>query len=444
MTEDFYDLLEIPSDASQDEIKDAYRKQVRVYHPDLNDDDRARAQFTAVKKAYDILGDPVERQAYDRLGHETYVAKRTSGLPSADVWRSDDSSTDSDQSSANSDEQIDRTRDSTGGSSRSRSTTSSRSKSASSSSRSTTSSRSGSTSSSSRSAGSTSQSTTQTSASQTSAGSTTSKTATNGGTATAGNQGMGSTSGATTHGPTGSAQSSTGGRFEDNALVAWWRRQNFAWPLIWLSALTYLAGLGHYASENAEAIGTLLAEVTAIGAQPGPLWEAVSTQRHGIQSPIEFVGGLVSTGGLVTPPVEQTQWYGVLAGLVGVALGVVVLTRVAWRSETWGRVTIDETILMALAVGVTTTLLGGPLLAGAVLMPMLFGVIVYRTRQLPGWSPSLLYVLAVTVPAVALVAGIAGVGIDSLPIEFVVFALVPLCGAFGLPLRVQIRKRFGR
>ncbi|MFC7230748.1 DnaJ domain-containing protein [Saliphagus sp. GCM10025308] len=85
---DFYDLLDISSDASQDDVKQAFREQVRVYHPDLNDDDRAQAQFTALKKAYDILGDPVERQAYDRLGHEDYVAKRTSGLPSPDLWKS--------------------------------------------------------------------------------------------------------------------------------------------------------------------------------------------------------------------------------------------------------------------------------------------------------------------------------------------------------------------
>lgn len=87
MTNDFYDLLGVGRDASQEEVQRAYRQQVRQYHPDLNDDPRAPAQFTALKKAYETLGDPKERDAYDRLGHEEYVRKRISGLPSPDQWQ---------------------------------------------------------------------------------------------------------------------------------------------------------------------------------------------------------------------------------------------------------------------------------------------------------------------------------------------------------------------
>lgn len=86
MPDDFYDLLGLPRDATQDEVRRAYREKVRKYHPDLNDDPRAQAQFTALKKAYDTLGDPNERRDYDRLGHETYVAKRLEGLPSQEKW----------------------------------------------------------------------------------------------------------------------------------------------------------------------------------------------------------------------------------------------------------------------------------------------------------------------------------------------------------------------
>jgi len=86
MPDDFYDLLGLPRDATQDEVRRAYREKVREYHPDLNDDPRAQAQFTALKKAYDTLGDPNERQDYDRLGHEAYVAKRLEGLPSQEKW----------------------------------------------------------------------------------------------------------------------------------------------------------------------------------------------------------------------------------------------------------------------------------------------------------------------------------------------------------------------
>ncbi|MFQ3294813.1 MAG: hypothetical protein ACI9PP_001701 [Halobacteriales archaeon] len=86
MPDDFYDLLGLPRDATQDDVKRAFRERVRVYHPDLNDDPRAQAQFTALKKAYDTLGDPNERRDYDRMGHGKYVAKRINGLPAQEKW----------------------------------------------------------------------------------------------------------------------------------------------------------------------------------------------------------------------------------------------------------------------------------------------------------------------------------------------------------------------
>ncbi|MFC6726960.1 DnaJ domain-containing protein, partial [Halobium palmae] len=83
MHEDFYELLGVGRDATADELKRAYRKGAREYHPDVNDDDRAGAQFKAVRQAYDVLRDEEERADYDRLGHETYVRKRLGGLPSS-------------------------------------------------------------------------------------------------------------------------------------------------------------------------------------------------------------------------------------------------------------------------------------------------------------------------------------------------------------------------
>jgi curved DNA-binding protein CbpA len=81
MPDDFYDLLDVSADASQDEIKRAYRAKARQYHPDVNDDDRAEQQFKAVRRAYEVLTDEEERAAYHRLGHETYVSRRMGGLP---------------------------------------------------------------------------------------------------------------------------------------------------------------------------------------------------------------------------------------------------------------------------------------------------------------------------------------------------------------------------
>ena len=90
MTRDFYELLGVDEDASKDEIRDAFRDMVQEYHPDRNDDPRATAQFTIIKKAYDTLKDPNERQSYDRLGHTNYVAKRLDGIPDPSSWPSED------------------------------------------------------------------------------------------------------------------------------------------------------------------------------------------------------------------------------------------------------------------------------------------------------------------------------------------------------------------
>ncbi|WP_207589035.1 DnaJ domain-containing protein [Halomontanus rarus] len=420
MTEDFYDLLDVPTDASQDDIKQAFRDQVRIYHPDLNDDDRAQAQFTALKKAYDILGDPVERQAYDRLGHEDYVAKRTKGLPSPDLWK--DKSTSSNSSSSSS--------------SSSSSTATSTSRSSSSSSRSTKSTTGSSTADTADSStGTTSAGTTNSSGASHSRSNSSTTGSDTGNTATGTTDGGTATAGASRSGHSGAGSRST---VSGNPVARWWRRQNFAWPLIWLAALTYLAGLGQFAVTNDAALRSLGDELSAIGADPTALWDTLSGGRHGI----ETIVGFVSSVEPLKPPLPIEQWYGLLAGLVAVALIVLLGARLAWRDQTWGAVSIDETIVLAVALGVSSTLFGGPLLAGALLMPVLFGVIVHRTRQLPGWSPSYLFVLAVSAPGLALAVNAAGYA--SLPSDLLAYVVVPLLGAFGLPLRASIRKRFGR
>lgn len=432
MTEDFYDLLEISSDASQDEIKNAYREQVRVYHPDHNDDSRARAQFTAIKKAYDILGDPVERKAYDRLGHETYVAKRTSGLPSPDVWRSDDSSDEDDDADAEATATAGASAadsSATGGSTTSTGSGSAAGSGAGSASGTTTSS--GSTSSGPTASGS-SRTTETAGAAGTAAGPTSRRREARTSDGTDTEAARERTAGAT--GATATSADSTA----DNAVVRWWRRQNFGLPLLWLSLVVYVAGLGQFASANTGALETLRNEVTAVGADPGELLAVLESGRYGLETTVGFVTGAE----LVAPPLEPIQWYGGLAGVVVATLAAVLVARFVREGDTWRSVTIDETIVVALAVGTTSVLVGGPLLAGTVLLPLLFGVIVFKTRQGPGWTPTYLYVLPVLAPTAGFAAAMAGHA--TLVVDLVAFVLVPVVGALCLPIRATIRTRFGR
>lgn len=62
---DYYKILEINKDSSFDEIKKAFRKLSKQYHPDVNLDPNAEEKFKEIAGAYDILGDPKKREAYD-------------------------------------------------------------------------------------------------------------------------------------------------------------------------------------------------------------------------------------------------------------------------------------------------------------------------------------------------------------------------------------------
>lgn len=72
MSKDYYDILGVSKDASQSEIKSAYRKLAKQYHPDVSSEKDAESKFKEIQEAYSVVGDESKRKQYDQYGSSAF------------------------------------------------------------------------------------------------------------------------------------------------------------------------------------------------------------------------------------------------------------------------------------------------------------------------------------------------------------------------------------
>lgn len=179
----------------------------------------------------------------------------------------------------------------------------------------------------------------------------------------------------------------------------WWRGLSLGWPLMLTSTLLFVVGVGYWVYANLGAFRSFASALSAAGTDTAALRSAL-TARHGIPTMYAFVDGTT----LVDPMLPTLQWYGALAGAVVATVLAFGVYRAVWAKHPYKWVTMNETVGVGLVAAAAATVYGGPLLAGAVVLPFVFTVIIRHTRAAYKFKPTYAYVLGVSVPLVVLAA----------------------------------------
>ena len=83
---DYYKILGVDKTIPQKDVKKAYLKRAKQFHPDLHPDDpKAKAKFQALNEAYDVIGDPEKRKKYDQYGEQWKQVDQMTVLTSQDL-----------------------------------------------------------------------------------------------------------------------------------------------------------------------------------------------------------------------------------------------------------------------------------------------------------------------------------------------------------------------
>lgn len=203
------------------------------------------------------------------------------------------------------------------------------------------------------------------------------------------------------------------------------------------AVLLYIGGLAQYGLAHQSGLSTLADRLTAAGTDTAALQAALTESRYGLTQPATFI---VADGALVTePPLPTLDWYYALGGLVGVTVLAFLLNRAFRAGRPFKWVSVNETVGVSLAVAIAAGAYGGLLLAGALVMPLVYLVIIRHTRMAQRFKPTYLYVVCVSAPLVGLVLDAAEAA-PMLAVDLAVMVL-PLVAVVVLLLSAFVRPK---